>query len=324
MNDPIYGIHQSDIIIRSALVVAIADLRRNPYLLDSVFASLPLDTLTAAAYGEREVEQAKKWFLKTDIPVVLDYRMDDVEASCISISLVDSSETENTLGDVHYDPIEVVMSDAWPVLTTTFKAEKYVASTGVVTIPQSVADSLVIVPGMILVDATGHEYPVLSVQSRTSFSILPNSVIDLTQAVIKSQKPLKVQTLESLCFRETYRIGVHAHGEPFHLTWLHSIVVFALLRYKEELLEGRGFERSVMSSAPFAKNEALGRENYWSRFISLTGYVRQFWSKRQTDAIRGLESTISLVPGNSSGGGVAVPEDGYAEDSPWLLKDGIG
>jgi len=70
------GIHQSDVIIRTAIIAALADLRANPWKLDYVFSSLPKDTLTAKSYGEKDIAQAKRWFLSTEIPVTMVPRID--------------------------------------------------------------------------------------------------------------------------------------------------------------------------------------------------------------------------------------------------------
>ena len=100
------GVHQSDVIIRTAIVAAIADLRANPWLLDYVFASLPRDDRTMKDYGEKEVQRAKEWFMKTNVPVFMVPRMDEAKVPCITIKLLDSSEAEVTLGDVHYQEKE--------------------------------------------------------------------------------------------------------------------------------------------------------------------------------------------------------------------------
>jgi hypothetical protein len=126
-----------------------------------------------------------------------------------------------------------------------------------------------------------------------------------------------------MAFRETYRIGVHVHGEPMVLTWLYSIVKFALLRYKQALLEARGFERSSITWAPFAKNEAFGRENYWTRFCSITGYVRDYWPKALNESV--LSSGTQLKVTTPDGRTTTSTPDGFdAENAPWLLTDGIG
>lgn len=319
------GIFQSDVIIRTALTLAINDLRTNPWLQDHIFASLK-DDVTKKTYGEKEIKQAKDWFSKTDIPVVMDYLMDDMEGNFITISLVDSSETENTLGDIHYQPTEDVEAP-WAPLVSQFTPEAYSITTGIMRLPTATGDALVVTTGMSVVDRTGVSHAITDVIDRYTIVVAPGTNANFTDAVIKGTKPRLVQELESLCFKETYRIGVHAHGEPFHLTWLHSIVTFCLLRYKQEFLEARGFERSVIASAPFAKNEAMGKgENYWTRFISITGYVRQFWPKNRTERVlstfsEGQPFKISRV-GETATRFVA---DGFtADDAPWLAQDGLG
>lgn len=304
--------------------MAIADLRTNLWLTDHIFASL-IDDVTKKTYGQKEINQAKDWFAKTDIPIVMDYQMDDMEGNCISISLVDSAETENTLGDIHYQPTEDVEAP-WSPLTAEFTPVGYSAITGIMKLSEELGDSLVITTGMSVVSRTGVSYPITDVVDRYTIVLAAGTNADFTNAVIKGTKPRLVQELESLCFKETYRIGVHAHGEPFHLTWLHSIVTFCLLRYKQELLEARGFERSVMASSPFAKNEATGKENLWTRFISVTGYVRQFWPKNRVDRI--LSTFSEGQPFRISKVGYTATEfvaDGFTdEDAPWLAQDGLG
>jgi hypothetical protein len=318
------GIHQSDVLIRTALVMAIADLRANPWLLDHVFASLLEDAATAQTYGEKERQKAKDWFLKTEIPVVMDYRMDDVEGTCLSISLVESSEAETTLADVHYIPTEETEAQ-WPPMTSEFTPTTYSASTGIIGVPVEIGDALVIVPGMVLVDSDNKDHAIIEVLDRYTIQISP-TVANFTSSVIKSAKPRLITSIESVSMRESYRIGCHAHGEPFFLTWLHSIAVFILLRYKEALLEARGFERSTISSAPFSKNEAFGQENLWSRFITINGYVRQYWPKTSGERLLSAGTDGGLK--YSRVGELAevfIPQDGFEDgEAPWMSQDGVG
>lgn len=314
------GIHQSDVIIRTAMVMAIADLRANPWLLDHVFASLIEDTATAQDYGEKERSKAKDWFLKTDIPVGMDYRLDDVDPVAVSISLVESTEAENTLGDVHYQPTESVEA-AWPPLVAAFTPEAYSAATGILKLPASTGDALVVTTGMVVVDKVGRAHAITDVLDRYSIVLTPGTIADFSNAVIKGEKPRMVREIESLAFKETYRIGCHTHGDPTILTWLHSIVVFCLLRYKQALLEARGFERSIISSAPFASNPAFGKENVWTRSISITGYIRNYWPKATQDRI--LSSTIDPLKYSAVGN----PGDQFSaegDDPLWMSQDGLG
>lgn len=315
------GIHQSDIIIRSAIIAAIADMRAQPWLLDYVFASLPRDELTMKDYGENEVDQAKKWFLKTDIPVFMNYRVDEAKFPCISIALMESVEAENTLGDVHYEPSEDTEA-AWPVLAGPFNPLTYSAGTGIMKVPDAVGDALVIAPGMIVLDKIGREFEILDVLDKTTFTIKTGVVADFANAVIKSSKPVLITSLESLSFRETYNIGCHVQSEPVHLTFLHSIVSFILLRYKEALLEARGFERSVISSAQFERQQATEMELGFSRNISITGYVRNYWPKAVKPRLLSSSTLPSFEKPNETTTETAGNDD---KDPSWLVEvDGIG
>jgi hypothetical protein len=317
------GIHQSDVIIRTALVMAIRDIRANPWLLDHVFATLIEDAATAAQYGDKERAQAKAWFLKTEIPVVMDYRLEGPEGTCISISLVDSSEAEVTLADIHYEPSEEAEA-AWAPLAGPFVAT-YNPVTGAVEIPTSVAEKVFVSPGQLLIDKTGGTHAILTVTDETQFTIEAGVSADFKACFIKGQKPRLIRNIESAVYKESYRIGCHAHGDPFVLTWLHSIVIFALLRYKARLLEARGFERSVLSTSPFAKDERWNVQNMWTRFISISGYVRQFWPADINERI----TSVGVSPINASRtddpDATEFVTDGVdEEDAIWLASDGIG
>lgn len=292
------GIHQSDVIIRTALVAAIADLRANPWLLDYVFASLAKDELTVKDYGEKEIQRAKEWFLKTNIPVFMVPRLDESKVPCITIKLVDSQESEVTLGDIHYQSTEG--NDAqWPALAGPFTPTNYNAATGIMVVPQGVSDNLIIAPGMVVVDGIGKAHTIEEVFEDGSFSIKQGTIADFLGATIKGAKPAFITRLESVNYRETYQLGVHAAGEPVYLTWLHSIVVFILLRYKEALLEARGFERSVFNSSDFDRNEGISETEFvFSRYISMVGYVRQYWPKAIEPKITSFDPQIVALGEN--------------------------
>lgn len=274
------GIFQSETILKTALMLGLIDLRANPYLLDYVFASLPQDDQTSREYGEKTVKQAKAWFLNTKIPVVMAPLMNaNSEMPCITIHMADSSEAESTLGDIHYQPSEDVEDVDAPSLTSRF-TPSYSSTTGIVTPAPGSTGTIVLAPGQVLVDANGVSHPILEVYYEDgTFKIQPGTVANFTGSVIKGASPTLNQPLESVTYRETYQLGCHVSGHAEQLTWLHSIVMFVLLRYKERLLEARGIERTVVNSSDFSKNEALGQENIFSRYLTLSGYVRHYWPK---------------------------------------------
>lgn len=280
-----YGIFQGDIIIRTALVAALNDLRRNPWALDYVFSSLDKDELTKNVYGQKEIDKAKQWFLATDIPVVNALRVDNIRLPCISVSLQESGEQENTLADKNYTT-EEIYDDVYPILFGPFAALSYDATTGEMVMPPEL---IAVVPpneGMLVEDVQGNIFTILQAEGEKAW-FAPDSLISSSKLWLKSRFPQKVQ-LESVNFRESYVIGCHSRGEPYECLYLHSIVLFALLRYRQEFLEKRGFERSAVSSTDLRINDSFDAEVVFSRFVTINGVTRQYWPKNILGAVESV------------------------------------
>jgi len=313
------GIFQSDLVLRSALVEAISDLRSKPWLLDSVFASLRYDQLTNKLYGEKEIARGVKWFQSTEIAVVMAESLKAETIPCVSIEVTESSETNNTLADQHYQTSQPAQEE-WPPLTQPFTPQ-YVPTTGIITLPQAISDSLVCTTGMLLVDHNGDNHPIWNVIDRQHFTTDVGLIVDFSNSYIRSAYPRLVESLESAAFREGYRIGCTCKGDPMSTRWLHSLVSFCLLHYRQDLLEARGFEVSSISSGPMVKDSRVEGENIFSRFISLTGMIRNYWPKRRTEKSLWVTSSIEISK---------VGEDGISfvgdqnTDPSLLVQFGVG
>jgi len=280
------GIHQAYLILQSAIEAAIADLRANPWLLDYCFKSLPYDTLTSDKFGEKQLKLAKEWFLKSTITVVPNIRADaNVKVPCVSISAGTSVESNATLGDVHYDPQED-NADYWPSLYGPFSPVSYDATTGIIVFPSDISDVLVLAIGQQIVTKIGQTIDIIEVIDSTSAKIAPEISFEINKSTIRGKKPTKITTLESVEFQEMYSIGCHAPSEVSYIYWLHSIIEFCLLRYKQVLLEERGFERTQIKNSEVRKEwDENSSEFIYSRYISITGIVRNVWPKAIFDKI---------------------------------------
>lgn len=290
----INGIFQGDVIIRSALMEGIADLRRHPYLLDYAFASLRYDALTGETYGDKEIARAKAWFAKTNIPVVVNLSTNQPQYPCVTVGLASSKEDETTTADVHSVPHEDGDLD-WPKLAGPMVPESYDPDTGTVVFSTAATGGLVLAPGMVLVTKSGTQHPALEVPDVTTTIVIESGLqLDLEDCVIMAARPSYVVDVESVNFVESYTIGCHVDSEIVHLLYLHSIVVFILLRYRETLLEARGFERSSVSSGPWARDDEDAPEFFYQRAITLSGYVRQTWPKAVARKITGM--VVQVLP----------------------------
>jgi hypothetical protein len=298
LNTEALGIHQSDVILRTAIITALNDLRANPWLLEYVFASLVKDDLTVSEYGQKEIDRAKEWFKKTNIPVIYTISVNDPKFPCISIQLVASQEVEQegTLGDVHYEPQQLNNFD-WPTLMGPIDGT-YVPATGVITIDLNAVD-IILAPTMTVVTRIGSQYPILEVLDTNIFRIQKNVGEDFSQLQVKGMNPSYITEVESAIFKEVYAVGAHVDSEPVHLTYLHSILVFLLKRYNQALLEGRGFERMVINSTDFKRDDETLPEFLYSRYIQITGTCRQAWPK--TVAMR-ITSTLAEAVADDQNG----------------------
>lgn len=285
----LHGFFQGDILIRSALIQGLADLRANPELIDAAFSFLERDEMTKNVYGQKEADKAKKWFMDNNVPVVMTPGENGAGLPCISVQLGSSVAAETTLGDVHYDPQDFNQTK-WAEISTVFNPVNYDLTTGIVTPPPDVfIGELSPGVGMYLFDTNGNKYRISEVFEDSSFRIDEAIVADFRRSIIKGYRPAEVTKWESAIYKQTYHVGVHVPSQSVYLLWLHTLVDFVLLRYKEWYLEARGFERSSTTSSDVMRREDLGStQEVFSRFIDVTGYVRQYWPKKTSPTIQGM------------------------------------
>lgn len=295
----VLGIFQSDLIIRTAIVAGLHELRVKPYLIDYCFASLPKDELTAKEYGEKDVAAAKSWFLRTEIPVVYGKRIGEASFPCITVALMKSSEDKNTLSDTNYEVREDKL-EGWPDILPPFAPAQYDRVSGLLTLSNTDAAKIVPAKGQVVVTRNGERFSISEVVDNKSFYIDADIHAELNGASIKGMYPPKVVTMGSAKFRESYALGAHVTSEGVFLTYLHSLLTFVLLRRRKDLLEARGYECSSLDS----DQVEIGRyfegstETIHSRFIRIDGQVFQWWPETEEERAYQAETQIRL-----SGGG---------------------
>ncbi len=309
------GIFQSDLCLRHALIEGMRQIRNTPWLLDSITRGITFDTLTNTRYGQKELDQLKKWFQNTDIPVIM-YRLGDSKVPSISLALVSSNLDAATLGDIHYDPFEEVGDAGAYVIAGPFDGA-YDGSTGIMTLPPSLTPD--VFKGMVVMDSKGQEWEIEEVLNNltpVSLKLATGILTTFTGASIRAPAPNVVEFQESIKMKESWSIGIHVNTTPGHLLFLHAVVSFILLWGRQSLFEARGFELSDFSSTDFSKNQAFDEENVWSRFISLTGMTQSVWPKRRVSKIAGLRIGVKIIDGEN------VPNEfGNVNDLSWVGED---
>jgi hypothetical protein len=280
------GLFNGDIVIKTAIELGMKDIRQNLWLIDDILSQVVQDEYLKDAYGQKEIDACKQWFANNNIPVYLRYRRDKDEFPCITIALQSSNEKIEMkhMGDASTE-VETLMPEqiGKPIsyIVKPFTPDNYDISNGEITVPNTVKINKVR-PGMILVNpSNGNGYVITSVKDQSIF-IEPGIEIDAIKLGVVPQFPFYRARREHTFFQETYSIGCHVHGDPAALLWLHAIVMYCLLRYREGLLEARCFTESAFSSSDFAPNNNFnnpGGELVYSRYINLTGQVEVSWLK---------------------------------------------
>lgn len=280
-------IFQSDVIIREIILLGINDIRNNIWLLDYLLDDFTTISWLQQKYGEKQIKSAKEWFLNNNIDVYMQFRKDTERMPCVTITLGSSNEKVEMkhMADASTETITLMPNQIGrpiPFVIKPFIPTSYDVSAGQIGVPDSVDLSSIGI-GMILVNpANGQGTQIIGFEGQ-SILIQPGlENLDASKLAIVPQYQFYTARLEHSFFQETYQIGCHA-PDPQSLLWLHAIVLYSLLRYREGLLEANGFTESVINSSDMFINEYFsgmsGQDEILTRNITLTGQVENKWVK---------------------------------------------
>jgi len=279
------GIFQGDLVVKTAIELAIEDMRKNPWIIEDIFRSLVENPLLARKYGMKEVARAKEFLLNNNIAIYMRHRLDKMEYPCITISIGTSNEDKAlaTLGDQsvafeEYDANEI--GKPIKFLVSPFLPVSYDITTGIVEIPDTIQEYRYIGQGMLLVDpTTGNAFIINGKAGINGLQIDPGSELPSGELAIIPQYHIYKARRERAISQEQYTIGCHTHGDPSTLIFLFSLVKYSLYRYREGLLEHNNFQISNLSCTDMIKNDQMAEENVYSRWITLSGQVEESWVK---------------------------------------------
>lgn len=293
-SDKSLGMVPEDLLLAGALSEGIQRIRDNPYYLDFIFNWFSKDSVSKKYYGDAEKKAATDWFLNNKIFVSSsNLREDAIVFPMVTIGLQQMSEDIATLGDVNYETSDLV---AWEQLLKEDQLKvagpfsgAYNSTTGAVTGTSTAA----IFPGQRLyAKLTNTFYTVLDVIDDLTFTIEAGlSGLNLSTCFIVGADLRANVALESVEFKQQYTIRCFTQNEPKHLMYLSCIIRFILLAFKQDLLEGRGFQRSVVTQqGAYEANSIFSApegEFIFGQNISITGYVREYWPKEVSGHVLG-------------------------------------
>lgn len=294
----IQGVPATDIVVRTAIMAALDDIRANPWLLDFCFQSLRHDVLTRKEYGEAEMQELKDWVLNNEIAVVMAHNLNNVRQPAISIEVGDSNEIQQILGDIHVTYTEkIVFVTKLPPLLV-FTPASYDKATGTITLASGQTTDNVFVGNRVLDRANNAAYLITEVIDSHTFTIGAGIELSLLRAEVVPADDLWTANCESVRLQEGFNIDCIVQGDPTKTLILEGLVKFMLYRYKQSLLEARGFENTIIRSSGMTFSTMYGKEAtqlLWKRVAMVTGWSELSWPKTISPPIAGLRVSI-LIP----------------------------
>jgi hypothetical protein len=278
------GIFQGDIIIKTAIELALMDFTRNPWLVEHMLWDLKNIVYLQQKYGQPQIDACKAWLANNQVDVYMGPSNEKPEMK--------------TMADLSVNTLMLYpqqINKTIPYVISPFSGYTYDDDSGLLTVPSNI-DLTAVVPKQLVVDpSTGNGYVIQSI-SPDGLILDTGLTINAATLGILPQFRYWVARLEHSFFAETYKIGCHAHGDPQVMLWLWSITKYAILRYRESMLEANGFCESCISSDPPTTDTAWstsGGETAWSRYLTLSGQIENSWIKSPK---RIVESFVAKDP----------------------------
>lgn len=329
----INGIFQGDLIMKTAVELAIEDMRKNSWLIEDVFSSLLENPILNQRYGLKEIARAKEFILNNKIDVYMHHRLDKMNYPCVTISIGQSTEDKSlaTLGDTsvafeQFTPDEI--GKPIKFLVPPFKAVSYDKVTGILEMPTDIAQYRYLDKGMLLVEVkTGNAWTINGKAGENGIQLAEGTKLPKGDLAVIPRYPVYKARRERAISQEQYNIGCHVHGDPSTLIFLFAVVKYGLFRYREGLLEYNNFQLSNITCTDMIKNDMMQEENIYSRWITLSGQVEESWIKTPK---RFIESVDLNDPSRDEGiafeDGIKIlskdaPKDIEEQDDIWVTID---
>lgn len=305
-------IFQTDAFLLTLLKENLEQIKQNPWLINHILWDFTHNQFLKNKYGQKQVNAAIEWFETNNINVVHQYVKDKLKFPAIVITLGSSVEHQEyrTMGDVSQHTIGIIepskVGQKIPYVVPPFIPYGYDPSTGEVGIPSGI-DIAAVSPGMLLFNpATGNGTPVTSINGQNIF-IQPNVQLDASKLGVLPQHRYFQTRMGRSFFQETWNITC-CTNDVQALLWLHSIVMFGLLRYREfmehnGILEITNLSSTDIFNADFSNAEG---EEIYCRQISISNKVEQTWPR---DLHKIIESVV--LRGVNPGAVTVSNPDGY-------------
>jgi hypothetical protein len=301
------GLFQSDVTLYVFLKVAMADLRRNKFLLEQAFEDLANDSLYKDQYGKSEQERIAA-LLDKQIMVYSGHRPPDTaKYPCFAIKLGGGQEDSGRESLNDYPESEQVDSNS---LGGAFPNEKIIAedltpisydkNTGTITFNSATdLDALRVFDGHFILDTVNNKkYPIILVLSSSQLLIDAVQDINLTNLKIVTKDKNYAHSKKTLWYWETHSIECWS-TDSVECIYLWNILMYCLIRYKQPLLDNRGFSIGTYSYGPIQQYNPEDPNSLYYREVTLRGRVAHTVITETKPLIGGVNTGVGICGATS-------------------------
>lgn len=314
------GIFQLDLTVKTAIELGMNDMKSNPWLLDHMLGDCLSNPYLKDKYGQKQIDACKEWFLNNQIDIYMRPRNDKDRMPCVVITPGPAPEKSDmkSMADQSTESLVLMpqqIGKPIPYIVNPFVPTSYDMGTGIVGIDENTRNIDNIRAGMILVDpANGQGFVIQDVDDE-GIHIEPNIDLTATKLGVVPQFQFYVARVEHTFFQESCDIACYSHGDPQAAIWLHSIVLYSILRYRESLLEAQGFSESIVSNSPLQEDpyyQGADGETAYVRSIQLSGQTENTWIKSPRRVIETAD--LREKSGNGYIGGIRILSNSNSPD----------
>lgn len=290
-----------DLIIESVLRDGFEAARRDPSILDDVFAQLKnLSPLMNRKYGQKEIRKIKDWFANKEVSIVQAFSQVVDNLPCISIQLIDDTESIKYAHlDDFEDDVQQTFTDpeklAGLVILSGFTVDSYDELSGTLYVPDTV-DLSKIHANHIYVDKNGDEFPIVgsivNEDGAKQFGIKPLSEPDISgTGEIKSSLDFEQWEKRGNIEDQKMLLGIHTE-ERLLTIYLYILVKYILNSRKKDVIT-RGLQLPTYSGSDFTRNLDYV-EPVFSRYLTVSGIVQNDWISDKVTPIDLVEVDVKV------------------------------
>jgi hypothetical protein len=180
------------------------------------------------------------------------------------------------------EEVTTVLTSAETTVYTTFTPTSYDATTGILRVPDG-ADLSSVSTNMVFVDTAGTQFAIIGGLDDTAGSKMMNIDVAQTPAIagvcqILSNLDISRTVVNMIAVNENLQIGLHTES-PWTTKILYHVITYIFQARRDTFIR-RGIELTSFSSSDFVREPQFLPENSFSRFITLNGITRLYYTAK--------------------------------------------